>query len=278
MEIHNIEDMQEIWVKSTVDDTMQPSLFYESKQKNSPLLVGLHTWSCDRFNQVERMMPLAKKNGWNLLLPEFRGANLKSNSNCIDACGSLKAKQDILDAVDYVVDKYSIDAQNILLLGASGGGHMALLMAAYAPKMWRAVSSFVPITDLEKWYEESDSYREHIAACCGGEPRMFRESEVLTNSVIKDMEIDLQYKFRSPIHYVKQISQATVKIYTGKRDPIVPSHHGLDLYNLIYNQYPEADVYFEMFDGGHEMILEKAESWLLTRVDRTKRQQETVTG
>ena len=53
--------MKEILVKSTVDGSMQPNLFYEADEKNRPLLVGLHTWSCDRFNQIENMLPLAEK-------------------------------------------------------------------------------------------------------------------------------------------------------------------------------------------------------------------------
>ena len=159
--------MTEIIVKSTIDGSLQPNLFYEAEEKGRPLLVGLHTWSHDRFNQVENMLPLAKKNGWNLLLPEFRGPNLESNPHGIDACGSEKAKQDIIDAVNYIIGNYDIDAENILLLGASGGGHMSLLMAAYRPELWKAVCSFVPITDLAVWNKEADRYRNHIEHCCG---------------------------------------------------------------------------------------------------------------
>ena len=61
----------EILVKSTLDGTMQPSLFYKSPNANRPLLVGLHTWSYDRFNQIENMLPFAEKNDFNQLLPEF---------------------------------------------------------------------------------------------------------------------------------------------------------------------------------------------------------------
>ena len=59
---------EEILIKSTLDGTMQPSLFYKSGSKNRPLLVGLHTWSFDRFNQIGNMLPLAEKNDFNLLL------------------------------------------------------------------------------------------------------------------------------------------------------------------------------------------------------------------
>ena len=101
----------EILVKSTLDGTMQPSLFYKSPNVNRPLLVGLHTWSYDRFNQIENMLPYAEKYDFNLLLPEFRGPNLMSNPICTQACGSRLARQDVKDAIDAVIDE--VDKDNI---------------------------------------------------------------------------------------------------------------------------------------------------------------------
>ena len=55
-------EQTEILVRSTIDGSMQPSLFYKSESKDKrPLLVGLHTWSNDRFNQIENMVPIAEK-------------------------------------------------------------------------------------------------------------------------------------------------------------------------------------------------------------------------
>ena len=246
--------MTELMIPSS-DGTLQPSLYYDAGP-HRPLLVGLHTWSFDRFNQVEAMLPLAQKHGWNLLLPEFRGPNLESNPHCRDACGSRLAKQDILDAVAYVTGRYAVDQTQILLLGASGGGHMALLMAAEAPLLWRAVASFVPITDLAQWEKENANYARGIRACCGGD--------------------EAEYQARSPISYVDEIAKANVKIFTGKWDASVPSHHGLDLYQKIFSSHPEAHVYFDMFDGIHEMLLDEAERFFLAQTQKAVHT--TVTG
>lgn len=246
--------MDELMVPSS-DGSLQPSLFYDAG-RHRPLLVGLHTWSYDRFNQVDTMLPLAQKHGWSLLLPEFRGPNLEGNPHCRDACGSPIAKRDILDAVAYVTDRYAVDTTQILLLGASGGGHMALLMAAEAPLLWRGVCSFVPITDLSQWERESPSYAPGIRACCGGD--------------------EAEYRARSPISYVDEIAKANVKIFTGKWDDTVPCHHGLDLYNKIFISHPEANVYFDMFDGGHEMLLDEAERFFLSQMQ--KEMHSVVTG
>ena len=159
--------------------TVQPSLFYSSEsEEKRPLLVGLHTWSFDRFNQIGNMLPLCEKYDFNLLLPEFRGANLFTNPNCERACGSEFAKQDIKDAIDYLVENDVVDADNIFLLGLSGGGHMALLIAGMCPEYFKAIGAFVPITDLTKWVAENPQYAPHVLACCKNEDEMYKRSPI----------------------------------------------------------------------------------------------------
>lgn len=248
-------EMTELLIPSS-DGTVQPSLFYEAAP-GSPLLVGLHTWSYDRFNQVGNMLPLAKKNGWNLLLPEFRGPNLEDNPHCREACGSRLARRDVLDAIQYVTSHYPIDGNNILLAGASGGGHMALLVAAEAPELFRAVCSFVPITDLAAWRIENPGYAGAVEACCSGDEAVMRE--------------------RSPITYMDALAKGNIKIFSGKWDGVVPCSQGLDLYSRLLAAHPDAHVYFEIFDGGHEMHLDDAERFFFAQMKKSG-QAATVTG
>ena len=85
--------MQQINVKSTLDGSSQPSLVYVPRTgQRVPLVVGLHTWSFDRFNQVDNYLNLCRKRRWALLLPEFRGPNLRTNPNRQSACGSALAR------------------------------------------------------------------------------------------------------------------------------------------------------------------------------------------
>ena len=247
----------EIWIKSSMDETMQPSLFYRSEAEGKrPLLVGLHTWSFDRFNQVQNLLPLAERNGFHLLLPEFRGANLISNPNCTMACGSKYAKQDIKDAIDYLLEREDIDKDNIFLLGASGGGHMALLMAGMCPQYFKAIGAYVPITDLAKWAEENDGYSNHVFSCCNGS--------------IDEMLI------RSPISYIDTVAKSNLKIFHGKRDKVVPVSHSLMFYNSLIEKHPQATVYLDIFDGGHEFDIKTAEYWLLSQYQKSEKTK--VTG
>lgn len=251
-------EQMEILVRSTLDDTLQPSLFYQSATKEKrPLLVGLHTWSFDRFNQIENMLPFAQEQDFHLLLPEFRGKNTAKNPNCTKACGSAFAKQDIKDAIDFVLREYdNVDEKNIFLLGASGGGHMALLMAGYCPEYFKVIGSFVPITDLKKWAEQSEHYGKQVKACCG-------ESE------------EEMWK-RSPAAYLDTIAKANLKIFHGKYDTTVPVTHSLELYRQLIEKYPTCRVFLDIFDGGHEMPMNAATAWILSQYRKTE--QKTVTG
>ena len=236
----------EISVKSTVDSSMQPSLLYKTEgNEKRPLLVGLHTWSYDRFNQINNMLPYAEKYGFNMLLPEFRGSNLKTNPNCAQACGSIYAIEDIKDAIDYVVKAENVDKENIFLLGLSGGGHMSLMMAGFYPECFKAIGAYVPITDLEKWIKQNTNYREHVLACCSND--------------INEM------KKRSPISYTKNIAKANLKIFHGKFDTVVPVSHSIELYEEIMSTYPNARVFLDIFDGGHEIDMETAFYWILSQ-------------
>ena len=237
---------QEILIKSTLDGTLQPSLFFrsESSQKR-PLLVGLHTWSWNRFNQIENMLPVAEQYDFHLLLPEFRGENLDTNPICQHACGSEYARQDIQDAIDYIAATENVDTDNIFLLGLSGGGHMALLMAGKCPEYFKAIGAYVPITDLNKWVQENAYYAPHILACCNHDEEEMRK--------------------RSPMSYVDTIAKANLKIFHGKRDPTVPVHHSIDLFQAIMEKHPAASVYLDIFDGAHEIDMQTAVYWLMSQ-------------
>jgi len=237
---------KEILVTSSLDKTLQPSLFYQSASKEKrPLLVGLHTWSFDRFNQINNMLPYAEKHDFHLLLPDFRGNNKSTNPNCTFACGSAYAKQDIKDAIDYVLQEDNVDRENIFLLGLSGGGHMALLMSGFCPEYFKAVGAYVPITDLKKWTEENENYRDHVLACCS-----YSEEEMVK---------------RSPVSYIDSIAKANLKLFHGKFDPVVPVNHSTEFYRRLTEKYPDARVFLDVFDGGHEIDMEAAMYWLLSQ-------------
>jgi dipeptidyl aminopeptidase/acylaminoacyl peptidase len=238
----------EITVNSSIDGSQEPCLLYLPAGAGPlPLVVGLHTWSHDRFNQVNEMLPFCRERGWALLLPEFRGPNLASNPRARQACGSAVARQDVLDAVDSVVAGYPLNAANIFLLGGSGGGHLALLLAARAPHRWKGVSAWVPITDLAAWHHENPDYAANLAACCGGNPGDCPDA-------------DREYRERSPLSHVQELANATISLHHGRYDPVVPYRQSWRL-ALELERLGAPHFFFEIFDGGHDIRYDRAFAW-----------------
>lgn len=242
---------EEIYIRSTIDGSMQPSLYFHTEgEEPRPLLVGLHTWSHNRTNQIQYLLKFAEEQNFNMLLPEFRGPNLMSNPNKEQTCGSLLAKQDIKDAIDFIKATKRIDSTNIFLVGLSGGGHMAMLMAGFCPEYFRAIAAFAPISDLERWKSEAPSYAPHVDYCCNADPE-----EMLK---------------RSPINYFDMIARANMKIFHGRIDEVVPFAQSLDFFNEMLLRHPKARLYLDIFDGGHQFDLNLCRNWIMSQYRRPK--------
>ena len=237
---------EEIYITSSYDQTSQPSLFYRAEgEEPRPLLVGLHTWSHNRTNMISYLLKFAEEQNFNFLLPEFRGPNLTSNPQGTLACASLAAKQDVKDAIDYIKAHENIDTNNVFLVGLSGGGHMAMMMAGFCPEYFRAIAAFAPISDLARWKNEAPTYAPHVEYCCGN-----NEEELLN---------------RSPIKYIDAIANANVKIFHGKIDEIVPFEQSLDFFSEMQKRHPKARLYLDIFNGGHQFELGLCRHWILSQ-------------
>ncbi len=236
--------MIEIKVKSSLDGSMEPSLFFQAKGKHRPLVVGLHTWSADRFNQVDRLPPFCVKRDWNIVLPEFRGPNLVSNPRRHEALGSELAMTDIFDVTEWIKGHYDVDTENVFVMGGSGGGHMTLMLAGARPNFFTAYSAWCPITDVAAWHGQNPGYTPHMTTCCGGTPDQVPE----------------EYKKRSPLTYFENIRKCReLSLNHGRFDPSVPCRQSIELINMIGAGAP--GFFFRIFDGGHEFFEDQAFFW-----------------
>lgn len=230
-------DFQEIFVKNSLDGSSEPSLLWVP-EKPSALVVGLHTWSADRFNQTLAMQPFCAKRNWALVLPEFRGPNLTSNPRATEAGGSALACRDIVDAARETQTRLGLLDAPVFLHGGSGGGHMGLMTAAREAFAWTAISSWCPITDLAAWHGQNARYSDHIAAVCGGAP---------------SPDTDPQYRDRSPIFYAEILAKKKLLLAHGRHDRSVPYSHSWRLAQKIETHQPE-NFYLQIFDGAHECL------------------------
>lgn len=246
----------EVELRSSVDGKEQRVIVQVSNGYNAdapaPLLVGLHTWSGGYKQQVAAMAPKANALGWLLVLPDFRGPNLVTNPSAQEACASILAQSDVVDAVDYMRKTYAVDSSRIYLMGASGGGHMAMMMAGKHPDLWAGVSAWAGISDLCKWQQETPSYAAHVHACLGGKPG-------------DSPEVDWQYTRRSPITFIQNASPVCLDLQHGRHDGTVPYHHTVDAYERV-SQVPGHRARVTVFDGGHTIKYALAFNWLAKQV------------
>ncbi len=219
-------------VRSTADQTMQPVYLtipesvLPKSEKNSqigtlvPVVVSLHSWSADLEQRQPAVEVEVAARKWFLLQPNFRGIN-----DHPQALGSELAQQDILDAVDWLLQTYPVDPQRVYLTGISGGGHMTLMMAGRYPNRWRAASAWVGIHDLALWYSvhQHDRYGEMMRQSCQGGPA-------------DSPEMDNEYLRRSPKRHMAGAQGVALDIAAGihdGHDGSVPIRHSLDAFNVL---------------------------------------------
>ena len=228
----------EVAIRSSFDATIQKALWWAPGEslrttpasafiRPVPLLVALHTWSGDYTQETSRQyLERSRARGWAIIHPDFRGPNRNP-----EACASDRAVADVVDAVRYAKATAAIDGCRIYLAGASGGGYMSLVMAHRYPKIWAAVSAWVPISDLGAWHRETAlrklAYQTDIEAVLGGAPGT-------------SPEIDRECRKRSPLFHLDAARGVPVHISAGIHDGhsgSVPISHTL----LAFNRLAEAN-------------------------------------
>jgi dipeptidyl aminopeptidase/acylaminoacyl peptidase len=227
----------EVRIKSSRDGALQPAILYvppgaaaADRGARVPLLVFLHSWSNDykTTGGVAEASGECRRRGWAFLSPDFRGVN-----DHPEACASDLAVQDVLDSIDYAKQQARVDEKRIYLLGSSGGGHMALVMAERAPQVWAAVSVWVPIVDLAAWYQFSKAtgsqYYQMMEKCAGGPPGT--------------AATDAEYRQRSSLPFLANAKGVRIAIDSGIRDGHAGAAVPLSQSLLAFNALARANGY-----------------------------------
>ncbi len=229
--------IREAVIQSSRDGSSQKVRCFvpEKRTGPTPLLVLLHTWSgnVDQDSFVPICARECQRLGWSLIHPDFRGQNFRP-----EACASELAVQDVVDAVHWMESETAVDVRRRYVAGASGGGHMTLVMAGRHPELWAAASAWVPISDLAAWHRESvarkQSYAQHLVQVCGGAPGT-------------SPEIDAEYRQRSPLTHLAGAKGLPLDINAGITDGhngSVPISHALRAFNLLAEVQGYGDVCF----------------------------------
>ena len=208
---------------SSGDGTKQKFMYYKSSaSKPTPLIVSLHQWSSD-YRQVKgSLVTQTIGRDWNYIHPDFRGPN-----NHVKACCSDYVISDIDDIITWAIENMQVDTGQIHVIGASGGGYTTLCHLMRSKIQVNSYHAYVPITNLDNWYEESISrqnkYAADILACTGSSGSLNR----------------IEARKRSPAHMttdVNRLGQTRVHLYAGIHDGYtgsVPVTHSLRFYNKL---------------------------------------------
>jgi acetyl esterase/lipase len=226
---------EKVSIPSTADGATQAAYIYKATgEQPRPLVVSLHTWS-GGYAQTDPLAPLVEQKNWNYIHPDFRGPNFTPA-----ACASKLAIQDVDDAIAYALANMPVDKGNIFVVGTSGGGHMACAHYLNTRHPVKMTFAWVPITDLEAWYQESrdrkSNYADHIFAATQSEGTLNVEEARARSPMFMAIPKDL----KAPIRIFAGIDDG----YTGS----VPITHSLLFYNRLAqfaggeNLVPDEDV------------------------------------
>lgn len=212
-------------IPSSADGSIQSAYLHRSKSKTTqPLIVSLHTWSGD-YSQEDPLVKEILARDWNYIHPDFRGRN-----NTPDAMGSPLVVGDIEDAIRFALKETNADADDVHIIGVSGGGYATLLCFMKMSLPIRTFSAWAPISDIEAWYWESlgrrQKYAKDILMALGGD-------STLNNG---------EARRRSPLHQAfpqHPRRDSRLFIYEGVHDGYtgsVPITHSINMYNRLVGE------------------------------------------
>lgn len=180
---------------------------------------------------------MATAKGYAVFYPNYRGSTGRGTEFVHSSQGDAAGKEfdDIVDGVDYLIEKGIADENRIGVTGGSYGGYASAWMSTYYSERFAAAVMFVGISNnLSKW-GTSDIPEELY---------LVHARKRLWDNWQSQLE-------RSPIYYVDR-SETPILIMHGSEDPRVHPAQSMELYRHIKVRKPEVPVRLIYYPGeGH---------------------------
>ena len=183
---------------------------------------------------------MAAAKGYAVFYPNYRGSTGRGIEFIFSSQGDLAGKEfdDIVDGVDYLIERGIADPDRIGVTGGSYGGYASAWMSTYYSERFAAAVMFVGISNnLSKW-GTSDIPEELY---------LVHSRERMWESDAKWMD----YLKRSPIYWVSR-AQTPILIMHGSNDTRVHPAQSLELYRHLKVRKPEVPARLVFYPGeGH---------------------------
>ena len=187
----------------------RPPLRFTGKR---PVIVDIHGGPEDQF-QPYFLGPqnyYLNELGVALLFPNIRGSSGYGKTFLKLDNGLLRenAYQDIGTLLDWIRKEPNLDADRVMVSGASYGGHMALVTATRYPNRIRCAVDIVGPSNLVTFLEHTSAYRQDLRRVEYGDER--------------DAQMRSFLERTAPLNNASKITKPLF-VVQGKNDPIVPS-------------------------------------------------------
>ncbi|HEY8270435.1 MAG TPA: alpha/beta fold hydrolase [Pseudobdellovibrionaceae bacterium] len=203
------------------------------------LLVHGGPWSRDRYGFNVYHQWLADR-GYNVLSVNFRSSVGfgKNFLNAGDQQWGHKMHEDLLDAVNWAVNKGHADSSQVVIMGASYGGYAALAGLTFTPDTFAAAVDIVGPSNLETLLSTIPPYWESFKA------NLYRRVGDPTTEAGQKL-----LKKCSPLTHVDKIKKPLL-ILQGANDPRVKKAEADQIFNsMLSKKIPVQYILFP--DEGH---------------------------
>ena len=264
--------------KSPDGTTIEGLLFYPVEYQPGtryPLVVQLHggPMESDKFGAgsglTQHYFPVLAGKGYAVFRPNYRGSAGYGNAFYRDVVGHFfqNMQHDVLSGVDHLVQRGVADADRVVVMGWSAGGHLTNKLITMTDR-FKAASSGASVADWMSFYGQTD-VRSFRVTWFGGAPweKTTPFSAFWDHSPLKDAsniktptlffvgENDSRVPMAQSIEMFRALKSHGVPthLYVAPRD----GHQWAELRHLLFKANAELE-WFERYARGREYTWEKA--------------------
>ncbi|MFE6446774.1 S9 family peptidase [Nocardiopsis dassonvillei] len=213
--------------------------------ENLPMVLMVHggPWARDNWGFNGSAQLLANR-GYAVLQVNFRGSSGFGKAHMKAAIGEFAGKMhdDLIDAVDWAVERGYADPDRVAILGGSYGGYAALVGAAFTPDRFAAAVDVVGISDLANFMRTQPAFVRPALVNNWyryvGDPAVpEQEADMLARSPISRVD-----RITAPLMVVQGANDA--RVVKAESDNIVASvrGRGVDVEYLVFDDEGHAIV------------------------------------